>query len=151
MVFEGGKKLGQATKKTKSLFVVWNSIWERNNGKNSLCWECTVNLYMVCGDITSLQSVGYLRRDCPPSPQVVVWTIQVRCVTLHSSPTRGHWLQQPFLTFQYNFTRIIYTQRFAILGWFLWNLTELADPLPQGRAQGNQSEIMWLENPSFPR
>ncbi len=37
----------------------------------------------------------------------VVLTIQVRCVTPHSSPTRGHWPQQPFLTYIYNFAIII--------------------------------------------
>ncbi len=49
--------------------------------------------------------------SCHP---MVVLTNQVKCVTPHSSPTRGCWPWWPFLTFQYNFTRIICIQRFAI-------------------------------------
>ena len=45
---------------------------------------------------------------------VVVLTYRVRCVTQHSSPSRGHWLHRPFFD---NFTRIIYIQRFTIWGW----------------------------------
>ncbi len=78
---------------------------------------------------------------------MVVLTNQVRCVIPYSSPTRGYWPQCLFLTFQYNFTRIICIQRFAIWGWFLWNLTELADSLPLGRALGTRvmsQTISWV-------
>ncbi len=74
-------------------------------------------------------------------------TIQVRCVTPHSSPTRGHWPQQPFFTFHHNFTRIIYIVicllRLIFLksNWIGWS------PPPWGGALGNQNEVMWLEKP----